>query len=251
MIASVTDHYADHLAPMYSWMVGDFAAACSLADQFYADLGLPDGTGRTAVDLGCGHGVHAIPLARRGYRVLALDTSSHLLGELNKVKGDLPIETISADLKDFTDVLDSKSVALIACMGDTLTHLLSLDAVNTLIRDAAAHLSSDGWLTFSFRDYSTHELKGADRFIPVRSDANRIHTCFLDYRADTVVVHDIVHALVDSEWQMSVSAYMKIRLSPESFVSTVEAHGFALVHKTSVRGMLHFAFRRTEKADAG
>lgn len=244
MISSVTEHYANHLAPIYSWMVGDFDIACSQANGFYSDISLPDGNGSVAVDLGCGHGLHSIAIGRRGYRVLAIDTSAHLLSELNGRIGELPIQTIDADLTKFVDHLGSGSATVIACMGDTLTHLPSEEAVNSLILDAARSLVPDGWLTLSFRDYS-HELIGAERFIPVRSDDQRIHTCFLEYRTDTVVVHDIVHTRVDSAWQTSVSAYQKLRLQPDILVAAAESNGFSLIHKQTVRGMLYLAFRRT------
>lgn len=250
MTSSVTEHYANHLAPIYSWMVGNFDAASSHADRFYSDISLANGDGYIAVDLGCGHGVHSIPLARRGYRVLALDTSSHLLGELNAKVGELPIQTIAADLTKFSDHLGSDSAALIACMGDTLTHLPSIEAVKTLILDAARTLSPSGWLTLSFRDYS-HELVGVERFIPVRSDDRRIHTCFLEYQPDTVIVHDLVHTLVDSAWQTSVSAYPKLRLQPDTIVASAESSGFSLAYKQTVREMLYFAFTRTGATNVG
>ncbi|WP_299413746.1 methyltransferase domain-containing protein [Acaryochloris sp. IP29b_bin.148] len=243
MKSSVTEHYANHLAPIYSWMVGDFDAASSDADSFYSDIALPSGNGLIAVDLGCGHGVHSIPLARRGYSVLALDTSRHLLDELETKIGELSIKAIAADLIDFTNHLGSDAAALIVCMGDTLTHLPSVEAVKTLIRDSARMLSHTGLLTLSFRDYS-HELIGSERFIPVRSDDRRIHTCFLEYQSDVVIVHDIIHSLNDSAWQTSVSAYPKLRLHPDTVVAFAESSGLALAHKQTVRGMYHFAFNR-------
>lgn len=241
----VTAHYENHLAPIYSWMVGDFDAACSKADAFYADIGLPAGNECIAVDLGCGHGVHSIPIARRGYRVISLDTSKQLLGELTSVVGDLPIQTVTADLIEFRAHLEAETASLIACMGDTLTHLSSINAVDSVIRDAGRSLTMDGLLTVSFRDYATNELTGSDRFIPVRSDDKRIHTCFLDYRAETVLVHDIVHTWTDSRWQMAVSAYPKLRLHPEQLVAMAKSYGLSLVHRSVVRGMLHFAFKRS------
>lgn len=244
MISSVTDHYANHLAPIYSWMVGDFDDASAQADSFYSNIPLPDGNRLVAVDLGCGHGVHSIPIGRRGYRVLALDTSADLLAELNARIGGEPIQTIHADLTAFVDHLGSDSAALIACMGDTVTHLPSIQTVKTLIVDSARSLSHGGWLTLSFRDY-THELVGAERFIPVRSDNQRIQTCFLEYLPDTVLVHDIIHTLGNSVWQTSVSAYQKLRLQPEIVLATAESNELTLVHQQTVRGMLYFAFRRT------
>lgn len=244
MTTSVADHYANHLAPIYSWMVGDFRKACARSKKFYSDIELPDGNGKIAVDLGCGHGVHAVPLARRGYRVLAIDSSDHLLSELDTVTGGLPIQLVNDDLTAFGDQLGSDSASLIACMGDTVTHLPSIDAVNALIHDCALKLSPDGFLTFAFRDY-TQELTDADRFIPVRSDGDRVHTCFLEYHAKTVLVHDIVHIRDNSAWRTSVSAYSKIRICPATFVASVGAHGLSLIHSSVDRGMLYFAFKRS------
>ena len=189
--------------------------------------------------------MHSIPLARRGYRLFSLDTSKQFLGELDAVAGDLPIQTIHADLTEFPVHLQAATVPLIVCMGDTLTHLPSIEAVNLLFRDAAQNLTHDGFLIVSFRDYATTELTGSDRFIPVRSDDQRIHTCFLDYRMDTVLVHDIVHSWIDSSWQTAVSAYPKLRLHPEQLIATAESCGLSLIHSSVVRGMLHFAFKHS------
>jgi SAM-dependent methyltransferase len=244
MATTVADHYANHLAPIYSWMVGDFGAACAHANRFYSDITLPDGNGMLAVDLGCGHGIHSVPLASRGYRVLAIDTSPHLLSELEAAAGDLPIQLVNDDLTRFGDHLGSDYASLIVCMGDTLTHLSSINAVNALIEDSAHKLSPDGLMVFAFRDY-TRELTDADRFIPVRSDGDRIHTCFLEYRQDTVLVNDIVHTRDDVAWRTSVGAYTKIRLCPETFVESVLSRGFSLIHKSVDRGMLYFAFKHS------
>lgn len=231
-------------------MVGDFDHACSNADDFYSNIDLPQGDGAIAVDLGCGHGVHSIPIARRGYRLLAIDTSALLLAELNSRVGELPIKTVVADLTKFKDHVGPRSARLIACMGDTLTHLSSVEAVEELMRDAALSLSPDGWLALSFRDYS-RDLVGAERFIPVRSDGERIHTCFLEYLPKTVVVHDIIHTLVDSAWRTTVGAYHKIRLHPDVVFAFAESNGLSLVYRQSLRGMLYLAFRGAGKTITG
>jgi len=73
-----------------------------------------------AVDLGAGFGAHAVPLASAGYRVLAIDSSAELLGQLRQTAGKLPIQCIEDDLLTFEDYLD-EPVDLILGMGDTLT----------------------------------------------------------------------------------------------------------------------------------
>ena len=84
-------------------MVGDFDAACDSADAIFREMGLGESESRLAVDLGCGHGIHATTLAQRGFRVVGIDTSSHLLAELALQTGRLPIARIQGDLCSFRD----------------------------------------------------------------------------------------------------------------------------------------------------
>lgn len=53
------------------------------------------------LDLGCGPGRHALPLARRGCAVTAVDTSPALLDDLTAEAGELPIEPVRADMREF------------------------------------------------------------------------------------------------------------------------------------------------------
>ena len=63
-------------------------------------------------------------------------------------------------------------------MGDTLTHLPQLSSVEQLFSLAAESLGPKGKFIATFRDY-TSPLAGNGRFIPVKSDSDRILTCFL------------------------------------------------------------------------
>jgi len=56
---------------------------------------------KQVLDLGSGPGRHALPLARSGYTVTAVDTSAGLLEKLEAERGQLPIETICADMREF------------------------------------------------------------------------------------------------------------------------------------------------------
>ncbi|MFW6341068.1 MAG: class I SAM-dependent methyltransferase [Wenzhouxiangella sp.] len=53
------------------------------------------------LDLGSGPGRHALPLARAGYPVTAVDTSRLLLEQLKDAAGELPIEIVEADMRQF------------------------------------------------------------------------------------------------------------------------------------------------------
>ena len=107
MVKTVRDHYADHLGPVYTWMVGDIDVALSRSAVELDALQLPTKVGGTAVDLGAGFGLHALPLARRGFSVVAMDTCNSLLQELEARKESLPIRAVNADLLAFREHVGS------------------------------------------------------------------------------------------------------------------------------------------------
>jgi len=235
-MTAVTDHYAQLLAPIYTWMAGGPQNALNVGTADLSALGLGTASGAVAIDLGSGFGMHAIPLARLGYAVTAIDTSATLLTELRRLADGLSIRAVEDDLLNFTAHIVS-APSLILCMGDTLTHLSNLGEVEILCSRVAASLAPNGRFITAFRDY-THPARGDSRFIPVRSDANRIHTCFLEEQSDRVLVHDIVHERQGETWAMRVSHYPKLRLSPDAVVRSLETHGFSVTRKQGPRGMV-------------
>ena len=100
-MTSVQDHYDHHLGPVYTWILGGFEPAIErgAAELNGIDLTRPDRA--LAVDLGAGFGMHAIPVARLGFNVLAVDSCAVLLDELEGRKGGLRVETVEADLRAF------------------------------------------------------------------------------------------------------------------------------------------------------
>jgi 2-polyprenyl-3-methyl-5-hydroxy-6-metoxy-1,4-benzoquinol methylase len=211
---TASEHYAHHLGPVYSWMVGDLEAASARATAELDALGLPGKARGVAIDLGAGFGLHALPLARRGYAVTAIDSCETLVSELQRRAAGMPINAVADDILDFRKYL-SKPVEVILCMGDTLTHLPERESVGHLFADVAASLNHGGLFVATFRDYVSSPLQGERRFITVRSDENRILTCFLEYGENTVTVHDLLHERANGQWQQRISSYRKLRLHPE------------------------------------
>ncbi len=166
-----------------------------------------------AIDLGCGPGFQAIALAELGFDpVLAIDTSEALPGELDAHRGSHGIETRVGDITRLVD--DGRRAAVVVCMGDTLTHLPSKEAVSAMIAAVAKLMAPGGRFVLTYRDL-TPPLLDTDRFIPVQSDGERIMTCFLEYESDEALrVTDLVHLRGDSGWVLKKSSYHKLRLSP-------------------------------------
>ncbi len=230
-------HYDQLLGPVYTWMAGGFEAAMERNRQQLAALGLAQWPRGLAVDLGCGSGFQSVPLADAGYRVLGLDLCEPLLAELRAQAGSRPIRAVRDDLANFAAHCDA-APTLIVCMGDTLTHLPSVESVAALFREAAHVLAPGGRIVLGFRDLATHELKGAQRFIPVRSEPDRLFTCFLDYQRDWVEVNDLLYERVAGTWKFSTSSYRKLRLDAARVAALLATTGLVVEHSSTEQGLV-------------
>lgn len=241
-VATPQDHYERVLAQHYTWMFGvPFAQKVAEQMALLRQAGVAEP--KVAVDLGCGSGFQSVALANLGAnRVHAIDTSAALLRELEGHAGDLPITTHEADLMIFDRIVGERADTIV-CMGDTLTHLGSPNDVATLFRKIARMLSAGGRLVLSWRDLSIPP-EGLNRFIPLRSSDERIMTCFLEDRGETVLVHDLVHVRGEAGWQLQKSAYPKLKLSLDCVTSVLESTGLEPVHRQDVQGMIVLAVTR-------
>jgi SAM-dependent methyltransferase len=234
-MSEVHDHYSNLLARHYTWMFGTPFAAKVAEQRAILDDALKPTAGGSglglAVDLGSGSGFQTIALAEMGYSpVLAIDTSEYLLEEMQSHRGNWPLQTICGDLSKLSEYVSPGAAQVIVCMGDTITHLGSKDAVEELFRSAVDALAPGGRLVMSYRDLSA-EAVGLDRFIPVYSDEGKIMTCFLEFdRPDAVLVHDLVYSREGSQWLLEKSSYRKLRLPVDWLENAMVRVGF-VVHK--------------------
>ena len=236
-MSEVTLHYDTLLAQHYSWMVGvPFAAKVAEQQALLERLGV---TGRSglAVDLGCGPGFQSVALARLGCSpVVAVDSCQALLNELATHADGLQIKTVCADMRELQHLVAPARAEVIVCMGDTLTHLESRDDVSRLLADACRALAPQGQLVLSFRDLSV-EIKGLDRFLPVRSDPDRIMTCVLEYETEHVIVNDLIYVRQNEGWTFHKSSYRKLRLNADAVSCELRELGFTVQHQSAAGGL--------------
>lgn len=235
---TVKEHYDNHLAGFYAWMIGEFQEKQQGQEQLLRAQGIFPMSNACAIDLGCGHGLQAISLARMGFTVQAVDFCAALLKALEEQIDALSIhchhEDIIKFLKSTTDPADC-----IVCMGDTVTHLPDINALTTLIIESYRLLVTGGHLVFSFRALA-EPLEGVERFIRVRADDQQIHTCFLEYLTAHVHVYDILHIRTSpTSWRQQVSWYPKLKLSQAMVTAMLEANGFTIKHVQIQYGMIY------------
>lgn len=241
---SAGKHYEDLLARHYTWMLGDDIEATVSGQRALLEasgIAGPDHDGSSvAIDVGCGSGAQTLALADMGFAtVVGVDSDETLLAELRVHAADRPgVRTVCDEGVHAVEGLTPGSVDALVCMGDTVLHLPTKQAVERLIVGAAIALRSGGSVALTYRDL-THPLEGVDRFVPVRSTEDRIMLCFLDYAAvDIVAVHDIVYTLAADGWEMQTSSYPKLRLAPAWIIDRLSAAGLQVrYHHQQPSGM--------------
>ncbi|MFQ3577351.1 MAG: class I SAM-dependent methyltransferase [Cytophagales bacterium] len=236
-MTTTKEHYDNHLAEHYVWMLGDTSNEQDFIRKLLSDHQISASENSYAIDLGAGSGLHSVAIAQMGFHVTSIDFCKTLLDEIDKRKDNLNIKTVCDDISNFKKYV-RQPADLIVCGGDTLTHLPDINSVRNLIEECAFSLKENGYIYFSFRDY-TNELTGIQRFIPVKSSSNKILTCFLEFSAEKVNVTDIVHYYENNKWKLLASSYVKIRISSTDVVYLLEKAGMKLLHVSKSKGMIH------------
>lgn len=236
------EHYDNHLADFYSWMIGDF----EIGKDFFKDFCVkheirPNKTG-LAIDLGAGNGIQSIALGEIGFKLKAVDFNDKLLSELREKTKGLPIELIKDDIRNIKSFVNS-SVDLIVCCGDTISHLDTFVQLEKLLQDCFDLLIDNGYLILTFRDYS-FALTDTQRFIPVKSDENRILTCVIEYLDDKVMVTDLLHEKSNGTWIQKISSYEKLRVRKDYVVEKAEKTGFSIIKNENINRMIHLILKK-------
>jgi len=100
---------------------------------------------KTVLDLACGTGIPTLMLARRGYRMTGVDRSPEMLAVLEAKRGNLPVVTIRADIREFS-VPEPLEAAI--CLYDSMNYLLTEDDLIRCFRRVRAAVMDSGLFAF-------------------------------------------------------------------------------------------------------
>ncbi len=232
---TVKEHYDKHLGNFYSWFMGNFETKEKEFRQFLTENEINPTQSKNALDLGAGHGIQSVAMAKVGFNVTAIDFNKQLLEELEINSEQLTIKIVEDDICCVNNY-GGLAPELIICCGDTLLHLESKSEIKEFIKNCASTLAKNGKLILSFRNY-TDELIGNDRYIPVKSDDNKILTCILEYKAEQITVTDLLQERTEKGWIQKVSSYNKVRILPNEIERIVQQNGLKIIFNKSVNGL--------------
>jgi SAM-dependent methyltransferase len=111
-------------------------------------LSLAQQLGGPVLELGCGTGRVTIPLARQGITMTGLDIVPEMLARARRKAGDLPIEWIEEDVRDFHL---GKQFNLICAPGCVFEHLLERVDQEAMLACVHEHLAPEGFFVVATR----------------------------------------------------------------------------------------------------
>jgi SAM-dependent methyltransferase len=167
----------------------DYEAECDFLEKVFQAYA--HSTVGLILDLGCGTGGHAIPLARRGYTVTGLDSSAQMLSvaRAKSAQAGAPIEFVAGDIRN---VVLGQTFDVVLAMFAVMSYQTSNADLAAAIRSARRHLQPGGLFIFdAWFGPAVLIEQPADRYRTVEAGDERIHRFVhpeLDVVAQTVVV---------------------------------------------------------------
>jgi ubiquinone/menaquinone biosynthesis C-methylase UbiE len=133
----------------------------------------------SVLDVGCGTGAVAIPLAKRGYRVTGVDMSAEMLAiAYDKMRAEQASVTwVEQDMRE----LEVEPADAVISLCDSLSYLTEEEDVQETFRRVFAHLTPGGVFLFDVHSpYKMLHVFGDETFTYQDDEVSYIWQCFCD-----------------------------------------------------------------------
>ncbi len=188
---------------------------------------------RRVLDAACGTGRHSVALARAGYDVTGTDLSTGMIEQARKnaTVADSRARFVVAGFSQLRESVDGEFDALL-CLGNSLPHVLTHDALRATLTDFAAVLRRGGLAFVQSRNYDAVMASGA-RWIGPQShaDGNRewLFVRFYDFHADGTLTFNVLSLQRESggAWSQEAEATTLRPWLREELMQAMEDAGFA------------------------
>lgn len=195
---------------------------------------LADSGARRILDVACGTGRHAIALGQRGYDVTGADLSTGMIerAQANAAAVDSSVRFVTAGFGGLAARAGDDFDAVL-CLGNSLPHVLTAEALRTALADFAAVLRPGGLLFVQTRNFDAVMAQGARWMAPQarREDGREwLFLRFYDFNADGTLTFNVVTLRRDDAgaWTQQVETTRLYPWPHAALSSAVEAAGFSL-----------------------
>jgi len=185
---------------------------------------------RRVLDTACGTGGHAIALAQRGYQVAGADLSAKMiaLARQNAAGANVPVEFAVAGFGELAQTVGVGFDAIL-CLGNSLPHLLTKQAVAAALADMAIALRRGGLLIIQNRNYD-RVWKQGERFMPPTAhrhgDQEIIFFRFMDLGKETMTFNMARFWRTTGGWDFCVDATTLRPIFYHDLATVLETAGF-------------------------
>jgi len=187
---------------------------------------------RNILDAACGTGWHAIALAQKGYRTAGCDASPVMIEQAraNASKARVPVRFEVADFARmgvFSEIFDA-----VLCLGNSLPHLLSREALVDALEHMQGRLRSGGLLILHNLNYDLR-VKKQPRFFSANGSGDALVWRFADYGPEYITFHTALFERKGAEaegelpsWSVQVNSTLQRPLLERDLDEALARTGF-------------------------
>jgi glycine/sarcosine N-methyltransferase len=187
---------------------------------------------RRVLDAACGTGHHAIALAQRGYQVTGADLSAAMVERAreNAAVAGVEVAFVVAGLARLASLGKTFDAAI--CLGSSLPHLLTAEAVDAALADFAAVLRPGGLLLVQNRNFD-RVWSERERFMGPQAhrdgDQEWLFIRFYDFHEETITFNMIRLLRSGGEWEQDVEATELRPIFRDELAASLARAGFGRV----------------------
>lgn len=226
MIGSYT-----HLAQVYDVLMQDSPYDRWL--QWVGDFWREHGQPASVLDLGCGTGSIAIPLAKAGYQITGVDLSSEMLAIAYQKaqQAQVTLRLLEQDMRE----LQAPQADSIISLCDSLSYLTEEEDVQKTFQQVFTHLKPGGYFLFDVHSpYKITHLFGDQTFTLQEDNVAYIWNCFCDEER-LEVEHQLTFFIREPNglYQRVEEAHLQRAYQPIQMVGWLREAGFTEIKLTA------------------
>ena len=203
-------------------------------EAFYRDRALENGP--RVLELACGSGRFAVPLADAGLTVTGLDLAEPMLARAREAAAErnVGVELLAGDMRAFD--LGDRRFETVMIAANSIMHLLTADDFRCFFRCVAKHLAPGGRLLFDCFVPSTRLLSRPGERQPLTEVT---HPKLGVVTIEEIIDYDPISQVANTTWFWSTATERDVQVTPlqmrqiypQELPLLLEANGFRLVQR--------------------